>query len=211
MTRQLSFQEADMTMVLPGSWVSVPLADDERAKRDINNLVKRQVGMNDRLARVRRDAREQLRGMAAAAKSAGAFRVGLSLEILPGVPFPAAMILDYRAWPASASPVGDAGLTSSDDADELAARLGAAFPGAELLPLDCGPTVRTSLTAALKVGAETTQDVKLEYWLPVPGGERLLHITVDVPSPGDPALYTELFDAIVDSVRWFPVSAGSAQ
>jgi hypothetical protein len=208
MTRQLSFQEADMTMVLPGSWVSVPLADDERAKRDINNLVKRQVGMNDRLARVRRDAREQLRGMAAAAKSAGAFRAGLSLEILPGVPFPAAMILDYRAWPASAAAVGVAG---ADDADEVAARLGAAFPGAELLLLDCGPTARTSLTAALKVGAEKTQDVKLEYWLPVPGGEKLLHITVDVPSPGDPALYTELFDAIVDSVRWFPVSAGSAQ
>ncbi|WP_431278130.1 hypothetical protein [Leifsonia poae] len=197
MTRQLAFREADMTMVLPGSWVSIPLADDEKAKREINNLVKRQVGMNDRLARVRRDAREQLRSMAAAAKTAGAFRVGLSLEILPGVPFPAAMIMDYRAWPASVSEL---------DADDLAAKLASAFPAAEHLDLDCGPTARTSVAAEMRVGAETTQDVKLEYWLPVPGGERLLHITVDVPSPGDRALYTELFDAIVDSVRWFPVA-----
>ena len=202
MTRQLSFREADMTMVLPGSWVSVPLADDERAKREISNLVKRQVGMNDRLARVRRDAREQLRSMAAAAKTAGAFRVGLSLEILPGVPFPAAMIMDYRAWPAS---------VSAFDAGDPATKLAAAFPGAEQLGLDCGPTARTSVATTMRVGDETTQDVKLEYWLPVPGGERLLHITADVPSPGDPELYTELFDAIVDSVRWFPVSGGSAE
>ncbi|MFF1572831.1 hypothetical protein ACFVWR_08795 [Leifsonia sp. NPDC058292] len=213
MTRQLSFREADMTMVLPGSWVSVPLADDEKAKREINNLVKRQVGMNDRLARVRRDAREQLRGMASAAKTAGAFRVGLSLEILPGVPFPAAMIMDYRDWPAGATAAPAAEATDGEDAadEAVTARLAAAFPNAEQLPLDCGPTARTSLTASLKVGAESTQDVKLEYWLPVPGGEKLLHITVDVPSPGDPALYTELFDAIVDSVRWFPVASGSAQ
>jgi len=208
MTRQLSFQEADMTMVLPGSWVSVPLADDEKAKRDINGLVKRQVGMNDRLARVRRDAREQLRGMAAAAKAAGAFRVGLSLEILPGVPFPAAMVMDYREWPASVAAADGA---DGDDPERLTARLTEAFPGAQVLPLDCGPTARTSITSSLTVGSEATQDVKLEYWLPVPGGEKLLHITADVPSPGDPALYTELFDAIVDSVRWFPVSAGSAR
>ena len=103
MTRQLSFQEADLSIVLPGTWVSVPLAGDEDARNRISAFVKKQVGMNDRLARVRRDAREQLIGMAAAAKEAGAFRVGLSLEILPGVPFPAAMIMDFSSWPPTAA------------------------------------------------------------------------------------------------------------
>jgi len=195
-TRQLSFQEADLTMVLPGTWVSVPLEGDERARAAIGSFVKKQVGMNDRLARMRRDAREQLIGMAAAAKQAGAFRVGLSLEILPGVPFPAAMIMDFVDWPASAA--------APDD--DLAARLARAFPEAAQLDLDCGPTARASQVSDLRVGAESTQDVKLEYWLPVPDATRLLHLTVDVPSPGDPTLYTELFDAIVDSVRWFPVA-----
>jgi hypothetical protein len=195
-TRQLSFQEADLSIVLPGTWVSVPLAGDESARNRIAAFVKRQVGMNDRLARVRRDAREQLIGMAAAAKEAGAFRVGLSLEILPGVPFPAAMIMDFSSWPP----------TASADDDDLAARLARAFPEAEQLDLDAGPAARSSEVTQLTVGAESTQDVKLEYWLPVPDGSRLLHLTVDVPSPGDPLLYTELFDAIVDSVRWTPVA-----
>ncbi|WP_158865637.1 hypothetical protein [Leifsonia sp. AG29] len=190
MTRQLTVGEADFTIVLPGTWVSVPLEGDDRAKAEIASFVKRQVGMNDRLARLRRDAREQLLGMAASARAAGAFRVGLSLEILPGIPFPAALVMHFQPWPAGG------GAAAGPE------RLRTAFPDAEPLDLDCGPTVRRSSVGRLQIGAASTQEVRLDYWMPVPSGDRLLHLSVDVPSPGDPALYTELFDAIVDSVRW---------
>jgi hypothetical protein len=256
MAREASFREADLSIVLPGTWVSLPMGDDAAAEREIASLVRRQVGRNDRLARVRRDARDQLRGMIETARAAGAFRVGLSLEILPGVPFPAAMILSYQDWPAhsrmadaadapdaadsadaadapdaadlagNAASAGDANSAGNADsagdvdaADAAApdtgsanshernvtARLRLLEPQAQILPLSAGATARISMDSRLKAGEESTPDVKIRYWLPTPDGQRLLHIAVDAPMAADGALYTELFDAIVDSIRWFDV------
>jgi hypothetical protein len=38
----------------------------------------------------------------------------------------------------------------------------------------------------------------------VPTGEKVLHIVADVPIDCDPEIIAALFDAIVDSIRWFP-------
>ncbi|WP_394770565.1 hypothetical protein [Lacisediminihabitans sp.] len=200
MTREVKFREADLSIVLPGTWASLPLGNDEAAEREIAALVRRQVGRDDRLARLRRDAKEQLRGMVAAARLAGAFRVGIALEILPGVPFPAAMILDYAPWPVPESP----------EQPDRAERLRALFPSAEILELGSGTAARTAAASVLRAGSESTADVKLQYWLPTREGDRLLHITVDAPTGGNTELYTDLFDAIVDSIRWFDVPDSSA-
>ena len=50
-------------------------------------------------------------------------------------------------------------------------------------------------------------DVKIQYWVCTPDPDRLLHVTVDAPMASDTELYTELFDAIVDSVRWMTAAA----
>lgn len=198
MTRQMKFAEAGLSIVLPGAWLTLPMDDPATLERQIASVVKRRIGRDDRLARLRRDAKEQLRTMAAEAAAAGAFRVALSLEILPGVPFPAAMVLDYCAWP----PATAAAVTTPTDAADAEQRLRLAFPDAEILPLGAGVTARRGMGSTLTVGAETVTDVKIQYWVTTPDPQQLLHITVDAPMASDTELYIELFDAIVDSVRW---------
>ncbi|QYF72692.1 hypothetical protein [Cryobacterium sp. PAMC25264] len=199
----MKFAEANLSIVLPGSWLTLPLDDPPTLERQIASVVKRRIGRDDRLARLRRDAKEQLRGMAAAAAAAGAFRVALSLEILPGVPFPAAMVLDYSDWPPTApgSPV---------PADDTEQRLRLAFPGAELLSLDSGLAVRRAFASTIRAGEETTNDVKIQYWLVTPDDDKLLHIVVDAPMASDTELYTQLFDAIVDSVRFSGIAVAAS-
>lgn len=195
MTRQMKFPEANLSIVLPGSWLTLPLDDPPALERQIASVVKARIGRDDRLARLRRDAKEQLRGMATAAAAAGAFRVALSLEILPGVPFPAAMVLDYSDWPPAAPGV----MEQPDDTEQ---RLRLAFPGADLLDLGGGLAMRRAIASTIRAGDETANDVKIQYWVITPDADRLLHIVVDAPMASDTELYTQLFDAIVDSVRF---------
>jgi len=84
-------------------------------------------------------------------------------------------------------------------------RLRVVFPSAEVLELGSGAAARIAVESVMRAGSETTADVKLQYWLPTRDGDRLLHITVDAPTGGNTELYTDLFDAIVDSIRWFDV------
>ena len=200
MTRQMKFPEAGFTIVLPGAWLTLPLDDPPTLERQIASVVRRRIGRDDRLARLRRDAKEQLRTMAAQAAAAGAFRVALSMEILPGVPFPAAMVFDYCGWPPVAQPKNGGGA-------EL--HLGLSFPDAQILPLGSGLTARRAIASTLQAGTETVNDVKIQYWVCTPDPDRLLHVTVDAPMASDTELYTELFDAIVDSVRWMTTAAAA--
>lgn len=211
MTRQMKFAEAGLSIVLPGAWLTLPMDDPATLERQIASVVKRRVGRDDRLARLRRDAKEQLRKMAADAAAAGAFRVAMALEILPGVPFPAAMVFDYCAWPpvAAVTPAAPADPLVQPD-EPVEQRLRRAFPDAEILPLGAGLTARRAVASTANAGSETVPDVKIQYWVTTADAERLLHITVDAPMASDTELYTELFDAIVDSVRWSSAPAADA-
>jgi hypothetical protein len=181
----------DISMVLPGSWANIPVGDELNADRIIAALVSRQVGRSDRLARVRRESKEQLKDVVARARVAGVFQVALSLEILPGIPFPAAMFLDFRPWAGQVPEPAD-----------RASRLLEMLPTAEILDLDSGITARAWRQVTIKPGEETIPDTKLEYLLPTPSGDQLLHIIADAPVECDPEMIVALFDAMVDSIRW---------
>lgn len=180
------------TMVFPGTWANIPLDGEAQTEQAITALIKRQVGRDDRLARLRHDAKDRLRRLAADAKAANAIQLALSLEILPGLPFPASLVSDYRDWPDAAE-----GLT-------VAERLGSILPGGELLELQSGVAIRTFRATTMRPGTEEIPDIKLEYFLCVPSGEFLLHVVADVPVLIDPELVAMLFDAMIDSVRWSP-------
>lgn len=180
------------TMVFPGTWANIPLDGDAQTDQAISALIKRQVGRDDRLARLRRDAKDRLRGVAADAKKANAIQLALSLEILPGLPFPASLVSDYRDWP------------EGGDSLTVAERLGSLLPGGEVLELQSGVAIRTFRATTMQPGAEQIPDIKLEYYLCVPSGEFLLHVVADVPVLIDPELVAMLFDAMIDSVRWSP-------
>ena len=185
---------ARMSMVFPGSWANIPLDDDRSMESTIAQLVKRQVGRDDRFAQLRRDAKQRLLAVARDAKVSNAVQLALSLEILPGVPFPAAVVADYRNWPDASAAEG---LTVSE-------RLAAVLPGGELLDLSSGVAIRSFRSTTITQGADAVPDIKLEYFLCVPDGRSLLHVVADVPIKIEAELIAALFDAMVDSIRWFP-------
>ena len=64
--------------------------------------------------------------------------------------------------------------------------------------------IRSFARTTIRPGTAAIPDIKLEYFLTVPTGEKVLHIVADVPIDCDPEIIAALFDAIVDSIRWFP-------
>lgn len=198
MTRALSVLPAKLSIILPGTWANIPLDDAGASDAAISALVKRQVGRNDRLATMRRDAKQQLAVVARDAREAEAVLLALSLEILPGVPFPASLMADYRAWP------------DGEDERTVADGLKLLLPQGELLEFESGVAVRSFRRAVIRPGSTAIPDIKLEYFVCMPSGEQTLHVVADVPIECEPEVIATLFDAIVDSIRWFP-STGTPQ
>ena len=194
MTRALSVHPAKISVILPGTWADIPLDDAASTDAAISALVKRQVGRNDRLATLRRNAKQRLAEVARDAREANAVMLALSLDILPGVPFPASLMADYREWPAT---VGEERRTVADGLAML-------LPAGELLEFTSGVAIRSFARTTIRPGTAAIPDIKLEYFLTVPTGEKVLHIVADVPIDCDPEIIAALFDAIVDSIRWFP-------
>ncbi|GAA4191055.1 hypothetical protein GCM10022288_21320 [Gryllotalpicola kribbensis] len=181
----------EFAFVLPGSWASIPLADaDARAAR-ISALVKQQFGTNDRLASRRRQFREELAASAKQAADAGAAAFSLSLELFPGIPVSGAMISVFEAWPAAGAGIED-----------TASRLAAAYPEAEVLETDAGPIARKATAGTQTYTTTTTPSLDLDYWVPAPGGSRVLATNVSLPIAPDPGPFTELFDSVISSIVW---------
>ena len=97
------------------------------------------------------------------AKSSNAVQLALSLEILPGVPFPAGLVADYRDWPYF---LNASGVT-------LAQRLSAILPSGEVLDLAVGVAIRSLQSTSIRQGAEQVPDIKLEYF-PLRAGRKVV-------------------------------------
>lgn len=193
MTRQVSLTGADLSLILPGSWAVVPLTDTAAASARIAALIKKQVGRNDRLAHVRRELKASLIQSAEEAIAIGAVGFAISLEILPGIPFPASLIIVPGDWPA---PV------ENDDRTETQ-RLLAAYPGSTLVDDEAErPIVRRHELVRTTYETETSTDLRVNYWLPAGDGSRLARVHVKAPMAHTPALWLELFDTIVGSLGW---------
>ncbi|WP_348788687.1 hypothetical protein [Leifsonia sp. NPDC080035] len=179
--------EDELTIVFPGTWAMIPLNDPERSARSIARLVSERVGRADRLARVRRTAKAELEKLVALAEDSDAFALAMSMEILPGVPFPASIVMAREALPAG------------DDAE---ARLERAFPDGEPLAFSFGPVRRRSSVRQTTYEEESAPELLADYRFEAPDGERIIHLRVNAPMVTDPDLYLELFDAIVDSISF---------
>lgn len=209
MTRQIVV--ADYSIVLPGTWAQIPLQSREAASARISALVKKQVGMNDRLARHRRDVRDQLLDAALQAQAAHALSFAISLELAPGVPFPASMLGSLATWPptADADPLA-AGPLATEVPSDWGTRLRRAFPAATFVAGSTGLIARRVGEGSRRWGEATTQSLSLDYWLPVPDGSGLLQFTISAPMVEGYELFTELFDTIVSTVSWDPSRASAA-
>ena len=191
MTREVVSPDQTYSIILPGTWAVIPLQDEAAMTKRIVAMVKKQVGGGDRAARIRRQTRDEFVKTAQQARDAGATSFALSLELMPGIPFPAALLSTVEAWPLFAS----AELSVAD-------RLRAALPGAVLLEQQSGPVAREAETAQQRVGGESVPSLRVVYWVPRPHQDDLLRVTISAPMVDSSELFTELLDAIVDSITW---------
>ncbi len=201
MTRAVGAAGGRLRFVLPGTWANVPLGDAEVTARFVKQLVLRQVGRADRLARARREAATELTRNAADAAALGAHTYLMSLELLPGVPFPAAILVFDEDWPAAAR----AGLERGDVAEALRE----AYPAGEVAPQRHGPVARVAeMTRATTDSGEELVTMRLEYHVPYPDRSRLLMARVNVPNIPSAEPFATLFDEIVDSVTFVDAPEG---
>ena len=182
-----------MNIILPGTWANVPLGDQVTARKFVKELVRRQVGGDDRLALLRAQVVDETMGNLAQAVSIGVHTYLMSLELLPRVPFSAAILMADEPWPDTARPgLGD---------DDLPRALREGFPGGEVLELSPGPVLRIAEYSETMEQVEAPV-LRLEYHLPYPDLQKLLFARVSAPNLPQAEPFVTLFDEIIDSITF---------
>ncbi|MFC8799360.1 hypothetical protein ACFT2C_16620 [Promicromonospora sp. NPDC057138] len=190
----------EVRVIVPGTWVSIPLDSPEKAGAFIKRLVRDQVGPADRLARMRRQAVEEVFGTARDAAQIGVHTYLMSLELAPGVPFPAALLMADDEWPASTRTLVEAG--------DLEGALKLAYPEGEVAVQSNGsPAARiVEMTQGQAGDGEEAVEVltmRLEYHMPHPADpSKMLFVRVNVPDIPSAEPFAMLFDEIVDSIMF---------
>ncbi|MGH3588708.1 MAG: hypothetical protein ACRDQ0_20560 [Pseudonocardia sp.] len=202
MTRQVRMAPDGMRIILPGTWTRIPVDEPQRTLDFVKRVVKRQAGTADRLARTRRDTVQELMGSAREAAQIGVHSYFMSLEILPGVPFPAALLFLDQDWPEAARPLAEAG--------DLGAALEAAYAPLETATASFGPMGRRYETVTQQIGDEEMLTLRLEYFVPYPDGSRVLLARVNVPNIPAAEPFAVLFNEIIDSISFPDVDAAAS-
>lgn len=190
----------EVRVIVPGTWVSIPLESPEKAATFIKRLVRDQVGPADRLARMRRQAVEEVFATARDAASIGVHTYLMSLELAPGVPFPAALLMFDEEWPAAVRQLVADG--------DLQGALTVAYPEAEVAVQRNGrPAARAVEMTQGEVGegdeAVDVLTMRLEYHMPHPADPtKMLFVRVNVSDIPSAEPFAVLFDEIVDSIAF---------
>ncbi len=182
----------NLSIILPETWANLPLGDEKLTRKFVRDLVRRQIGGDDRLARMRAEATEETCKNIAAAVAFGAHTYLMSLELLPGVPFPAAILMFDEPWPDTARP----GL----GAEDVKRALREGFPGGAVLEQRHGPVLRIAEFGESKELQNPVKVLKLEYHVPYPDGQKLLYARVSLPNVPTAEPFGSLFDEIIDSI-----------
>jgi hypothetical protein len=118
----------------------------------------------------------------------------MSLEILPGIPFPAALLFLDDEWPEAARSAAAAG--------DPAGALTAGYGEVELGDGPTGPFGRRHDVTEQQIGEERLLTLRLEYFVPYPDGSRVLVARANVPNIPHAEPFALLFDEIVDSISF---------
>jgi hypothetical protein len=137
-----------------------------------------------------------LRNIARDARESDATLLAMSLELLPGVPFAAALLVHYIDIPHPELEL------------PLEVRLASAVPAGEVLELTSGLAGRESaITEPGPENPDAMTTLHYHYVVPTPFAGKWAKIYVNVPTTADPDLIAELFDAIIGTIRWYPEDA----
>lgn len=183
---------ADYVLALPGTWTYLPLDDDAAFQAQSRALLRRQLGRDDRKARLRRALRDELARAAASARDIGSETLAVAVELAEGVPFGAALTTTTVPWPADAGP------------EQLPPmeRLVAGFAELDAVPCGDGLAVRRTAEHSATVDGQEATALAVDYLTPTPHGS-LLVIAFSVPVWEMPSeLAVQLFDAVVSTLAW---------
>jgi hypothetical protein len=190
-THQLVSHVGGFSLMLPGTWAAVPMTNAEDVRKRVSAIIKQQMPVADRLASMRRNAREELYKTAAGALDQGATLFAIALELLPGLPFGASILSFVPGW-SPAEPLGS---------DGVEGRLQRNFPGSTLIEHHAGVLARTASMTTVDAFDTSMPALDLQYWLSRDGDDPVVFM-VSVPMCPDADLLTEFFDSVIDSVRW---------
>lgn len=185
-----------ISVILPGEWARIPVESAEEANAEISRLIRERFPRRDELATMRRETRDMLRDIARDARESDAALLAMSLELVPGVPFAAAILVHYIDVPHPELEL------------PLEVRLASAVPNGEVLELDSGLAGREwELSEPGPENPDALTTIRYHYVLPTPLAGRWARVYANVPTAADTGLITALFDAIVGTIRWRPDDA----
>jgi hypothetical protein len=193
--------EDRISIILPGDWARIPLESEADANAEITRLIRGRFPRRDELATMRRETREMMRAIARDARESDAALLAMSLELVPGLPFAAGLLVHYIDVPHPELEM------------PLEVRLASAVPAGEVLELDSGLVGRErEVSVPGPENPDATTTIRFHYVVPTPFEGQWAKVYVNVPTEAEPELIAALFDAIVDTIRWYPDAApmGSA-
>lgn len=189
---------AGIRLATPGDWFDLDL-DPRTSDASIGRLVRDHApGRHPDQVALRRELTELLQRAVRQARLQGAVLASVTATIMGDRPVSADLL-------AAVTPVA-----GEVDLPALGHRL-AAEPGAteqvrevEVVELPVGPALRVRKgVRPTVVGREVDTDV-VQYFVPVPGGDRLVVLTFSTPIAALADAFAELFDAIAGTLRFTP-------
>jgi hypothetical protein len=188
---------------LPGTWGRIDLATEASIKASVRALVDRQVGKADDRATLRAELRDRIVPVANQAREKGGVEFHLSQEIVPGVPFGASLALFVPEL--DLARLGQLGL------DDLRAVLEESLgPSAGATPSDLEPgngeirAVRHIYRRTVPAADDAAEYpiLEVDYWIAAARPARIATMSFATAFAGFEDLLLDLFDAIVETVRW---------
>ncbi len=192
---------------LPGSWGRVDLSSDASMRRSIRKLTETVTGRRDELATTRAEIRARFLQAAELAREGGATEMYLGLELMAGIPLPAwltVFLADFDSVDFRALGLEDLGrllATSAGEAPEGGESHVSALSARTPIQV-----VRHSFrrTAHVKEGnVERDFDIiEADYWIAAANPSRVAMLTFSTALAEYEDEMLELFDAVVQTIRW---------
>ncbi len=192
---------------LPGKWARIPLTSEAAMLSSLRRMAEDLTNRMDQFATLRHELRTRLTAAAETARSGGATDLFLGLELMPGIPLPAWIVVypaDYESTDFDSIGFGD-----FSKALDIAAGGAPAGGASEIGEID-SPTpihaVRHAYRRSTEViegdVQETFEFVEVDYWIAASEPNRLALVTFSTALAEYEDEMLELFDAVISTVRW---------
>ncbi|MHA7985461.1 hypothetical protein ACX9R5_06600 [Rathayibacter sp. CAU 1779] len=195
----------EMDLVLPGSWWSIDLANDDASRRSVRALVEKVLGTDDRLARQRAELRTSTENLAAKAREGKATDLYIALELVPGLNLPMSLTVFWPEQPVLGSKPSTPRSVIDLVREGLSAQPGANEYTDEIVE-DLGETStwrRCTLFAnPAHDDVPAFDNLIVDYWIAVPGTQRVVLLTFSTPFVQEKEKMLELFRAMVALTKW---------